>query len=60
MREPGKETDRGAERAPAAPARRDPVEEASEESFPASDPPAAQPLHVGRPDEHPDTGARER
>lgn len=38
----------------AAPARRDRVERASEESFPASDPPGWSPLQLGAPREHPD------
>lgn len=32
----------------------DEVDEASDESFPASDPPANQPIHPGAPSKHPD------
>lgn len=59
MREPGDQTERADRESPdaprrALPARRDPVDEASEQSFPASDPPATQPLRTGPPGEHPD------
>ena len=30
------------------------VDEASEDSFPASDPPSTQPLHTGKPGKHSD------
>ena len=47
--EQDKEPRRGDENTPRPQGERDPVEEADEESFPASDPPSWTPLRLGAP-----------
>ena len=45
---------------PPEPPSRDEVDEAVEESFPASDPPSSQPLHSGTPEKEDDERDRGR
>ena len=52
-RGPAEQSRRDAPR-PERPPMEDPVENASTESFPASDPPSWTPLHIGEPRQHPD------